>query len=173
MKLYYETYKQINAKKIKEAKKRYRSDNLERVREIERESKRKYRKKVNEYLKAYNKKRRSNDSMFRLSVCISRRMHETLANSKGKSKYFDLLGYSLQDLKKHLEKHFKLGMTWSNYGKWELDHIVPISAFNYKSTSDLDFRKCWSLSNLQPLWKSENRHKSNKLSRAFQPSLAF
>ena len=59
----------------------------------------------------------------------------------------------------------EIGMNWNNYGKngWEIDHIKPISSFNFKSYEDKSFRKCWELVNLQPLWASENRFKSNKI----------
>ena len=38
---------------------------------------------------------------------------------------------------------------------------------------DEDFKRCWALSNLQPLWMSENRSKNDKLEKPFQPSLKF
>ena len=54
-------------------------------------------------------------------------------------------------------------MSWNNYGKWHVDHIIPISSFKFESIHDVEFKKCWSLDNLQPLWGSENIIKSNKL----------
>jgi 5-methylcytosine-specific restriction endonuclease McrA len=64
-------------------------------------------------------------------------------------------------------------MTWGNYGRhgWHIDHRIPISAFNFKAPTDIDFKKCWALSNLQPLWSHENQKKYNKLLKPFQPSL--
>jgi hypothetical protein len=93
-------------------------------------------------------------------------------NKKGRSA-FALLGYSPEELKKHLEKQFLFGMTWENYGKWHIDHIIPISAFNITTAEDEDFKKCWALSNLQPLWAADNIRKFNKLEKAFQPSLSL
>ena len=74
---------------------------------------------------------------------------------------FDLLGYNVDDLIKHLESKFQPGMSWDNYGKdgWEIDHVVPDSWFKYESKDDEDFKKSWSLDNLQPMWASENRAK--------------
>ena len=34
-----------------------------------------------------------------------------------------------------------------------------------------DFKKCWSLKNLRPLWSLENMSKNDKLYKPFQPSL--
>jgi len=56
---------------------------------------------------------------------------------------------------------------------WEIDHIIPISVLNFSSPEHEDFKKCWNLSNLRPLWRIDNRHKYNKLNESFQPSLAL
>jgi hypothetical protein len=47
-------------------------------------------------------------------------------------------------------------------GKLHLDHIRPISSFNYKSYEDIEFKKCWSLNNLQLLFACDNISKLNK-----------
>jgi hypothetical protein len=70
----------------------------------------------------------------------------------------NILGYSAQDLKDHLEKQFKEGMCWENYGEWHIDHIRPISSFDKND----DPKIINALSNLQPLWALENYIKSNK-----------
>ena len=91
-------------------------------------------------------------------------------NKKGQ-RAFDLLGYSPDVLKRHLEKQFIDGMTWDNYGEWHIDHIIPQSAFYITSAEDIDFKRCWALNNLRPLWASDNIKKHSKLDRPFQPSL--
>lgn len=83
-----------------------------------------------------------------------------------------LVNYTIDQLKKHLEKLFKPGMTWENYGKvWEIDHKTPIVVFNFDKPEHIDFRLCWSLRNLQPLEVGENRRKHDCISKPFQPSL--
>jgi hypothetical protein len=47
----------------------------------------------------------------------------------------------------------------------------PITAFNFNTPEDIDFKRCWALSNLQPLWARDNLSKQNKLIKPFQPSL--
>lgn len=86
---------------------------------------------------------------------------------------FLLLGYSPEELKKHLEHQFENGMSWENYGKWHLDHIIPVAAFNIKSSGDLDFKRCWELKNLRPLWAIDNMKKQARLDKPFQPSLCI
>ena len=78
------------------------------------------------------------------------------------SRTFALLGYSRQDLAAALEKKFLPGMAWSNFGQWHIDHERPISSFNITSADCEDFKKCWSLSNLQPLWATDNIKKGNR-----------
>ena len=54
-------------------------------------------------------------------------------------------------------------MTWGNYGKWHVDHIIPQAFFKYTSTDDVEFKYCWSLNNLQPLWAKDNIKKKDKI----------
>jgi hypothetical protein len=96
------------------------------------------------------------------------------AGTKGKRRTFAVLGYSVEDLMTHLEEQFSPGMSWENYGRygWHVDHVIPISAFNFESPDDIDFKRAWALSNLRPLWAEDNHIKSNKLLFGpFQPSL--
>lgn len=79
------------------------------------------------------------------------------------SKYLVAFGYTWSDLRAHLEAQFTPDMTWSNWGDvWELDHIKPLSAFQYTSLEDPLFRECWCLSNLRPLSRAANATKGNK-----------
>ncbi len=76
---------------------------------------------------------------------------------------FEILDYTLEDIVQHLESQFQPGMTWDNYGQWHVDHKIPISSFNISSLECSDFKRCWSLENLQPLWAEDNLKKSNKI----------
>ena len=68
------------------------------------------------------------------------------------------------ELKEHLESLFDSNMSWENYGSyWEIDHIKPLSSFDITDISDEDFKIAWGLANLQPLEKTLNRQKSNKI----------
>ena len=101
-------------------------------------------------------------------------IHQSLSKGiKNNRKWELLVGYTVEQLKHHLESQFKDGMTWLNMGKWHIDHIIPISAFNYEKPEDIDFKKCWELSNLQPMWAIDNFKKHDKLEKPFQPSLAI
>ena len=75
-----------------------------------------------------------------------------------KTKTYCILGCSFEEFKTHIEHQFKDGMSWENYGKWEYDHITPVS---WAITED-EIVKLNHYSNLQPLWREENIAKSNK-----------
>ena len=119
----------------------------------------------------YFKQRRKTDSKFKLRASVSSSIGSSLKGNKAGRHWEDLVGYTLNDLKKHLEKLFVEGMTWENYGEWHIDHKVPVSAFNFTKPEHIDFKKCWALKNLQPLWALDNWSKNNKLTKQFQPSL--
>ena len=127
----------------------------------------------------HERKRAREDPKYRLDRAMKGGMWYALKNKSGKNgcPWESLVGYTLDDLRKHLEKKFLPGMNWDNYGRnigcWSIDHIIPKSAFNYNSTSDIDFQKCWALKNLRPLWHSDNLSKNAKLNNPFQPSLGF
>lgn len=115
-------------------------------------------KKYRDYMKTY----RANNIQIRISKCVSRAFKRGLIIKHSKNAIFNKLGYSLQDLMNHLEKKFVSGMSWENYGKWHIDHIIPQSWLPYNSIEDENFSKCWSLSNLQPLWATDNISKGNR-----------
>lgn len=98
----------------------------------------------------------------KISGSLSALIRRSLIGNKNKQHWEYLVDFTNMQLKKHLENQFKEGMTWENYGEWHIDHITPISAFSFEKTSDVDFKKCWSLSNLRPLWAKENLQKGAK-----------
>lgn len=108
----------------------------------------------------------------KLNNSMRRDIGLSLKGKKGGRKWQTLVDYSLLELKRHLEKQFTPKMTWKNYGPyWHIDHIIPISAFNFKTPEDIDFKRCWLLENLRPLEAKANISKGAKLFAPFQPSL--
>lgn len=54
-------------------------------------------------------------------------------------------------------------MTWEKFmnSKIHIDHIIPKAAFDL---SDFDqWRICWGLPNLRPLWAKDNLEKKDKI----------
>jgi len=140
-------------------------NNIEKRREISRNSARKLRLENPEKLSEYRRKLRKKQSK-KLSYILNNRMRSSIYNSLKLNKngwhWEILVGFTLRDLKIHLENLFKDGMSWQNIGKWQIDHIKPISSFNFTSYEDKEFKECWSLDNLQPLWAEDNLSKGNR-----------
>jgi len=172
-----------NSKKERERKRKWKEDNPEKVKE----SCRKYRENNPEYMKEWREKnpekarkwekdnpekvkkiRRKAHKKFlsipknRLNKNISLAISYSLKGNKKGNHWEDLVGYTLKDLMAHLESQFKPGMNWDNMGEWQIDHIRPISSFSFNSYNDSEFKECWRLKNLQPLWKFENLSKGAK-----------
>lgn len=161
-------YYQENREKIIEQNKQYVQDNLEVVKERRKRYYIENRDKIIQQKKEYARKRRK-DPIFRLDASFSAQLRNALGQNKGGRKWEDLVGYTLDDLKNHLESLFEPWMNFENHGryelngpkKWNIDHIIPKAWFNYASYDDPEFKECWALSNLQPKEALDNIIKSN------------
>ena len=100
---------------------------------------------------------------WRIKTTIASRMNRAIRSGKSGRSLEALLGYTIAELMTHLERQFAPGMTWGNHGKWHIDHIVPLVAFQIDSYESPDFARAWALSNLRPLWGAENVRKSGKV----------
>jgi hypothetical protein len=108
----------------------------------------------------------------RLNHNISSCIYHSVRDAKANRHWESLVDFTVDQLKRHLEKQFTPEMNWDNYGTvWEIDHKTPIAAFNFERPEDIDFHLCWSLKNLQPLEREKNRSKGAKIEKPFQPSL--
>jgi len=89
---------------------------------------------------------------------MSQSIREALRGAKRRCKWEDLLGYSVDELKARLESKFTDGMTWEKFfgGGIHIDHVIPRMNFTYSSPNDPQFKQCWALSNLRPIWPKEN-----------------
>lgn len=144
--------------------KEYYHKNIEKIRKRSRESQ--------EYHNQYKKKKRKINPKFKLDGNIGWMIWHGLKKEKGNKRWVTLVDYSIDDLMKHLEKQFTSKMNWENYGNyWVVDHIIPRKVFNYTKPEHIDFKRCWALSNLQPLPVKENSKKGSNLLKPFQPTL--
>lgn len=115
------------------------------------------------------KERRRTDPAFALRMRVSCGVRRSLHKTKLGTSWMKLLPYSPVELKLHLESLFTEGMSWDRLlsGDIEIDHVIPVSFFNPATPDCLEFHMCWSLKNLQPLWREDNRVKSNNLPANF------
>jgi hypothetical protein len=118
------------------------------------------------YQNQYHIVRKSNDPLYKLTTNIRSLIGNSFKRScngefiKSK-KTEEILGCTLEEFVKHLQSKFTEGMTLENYSEWEIDHIIPLAS----AKTEEEIHKLNHYTNLQPLWKSDNRSKSDKLTK--------
>lgn len=110
----------------------------------------------------YQRRRRSVDVEWRLRSRLSAQLNYCLKTGKGGKTTERTVGYSITDLRAHLERQFTKGMSWENMGEWHIDHVIPLASFTITGPDDPELRRAWSLPNLRPLWAAENIAKRDK-----------
>lgn len=106
-------------------------------------------------------------------ACMIRSALSRRGSGKGGISWQKMLPYTVDELRAHLTSTMPAGYTWTDFlsGELHVDHKVPVAVHNFRSADDLDFQRCWALSNLQLLPRFENQSKQDKLSEPFQPAL--
>lgn len=162
-------YKRRWLKENPEYKKQWYQKNKEKVREYQK----RWCQKNPEYARRRQKERCKTDLKYSLNRRIGSAIWKSLKGNKSGRCWETLVDYTVEDLRKRLEKTMPKGYTWQDYinGKLHIDHIIPTSVFNFAKPEHIDFKKSWALENLQLLPAEENYQKNNKLEQPFQPSL--
>jgi hypothetical protein len=121
----------------------------------------KYRIKNKDKINKYIKNKRKNNINFRLAGNLRIRTINVLKGINKSKRTLELLGCTVEYLRKHLESKFKEGMTWDNYGYygWHIDHIKPCAKFDLSKAEEQ--KQCFHYTNLQPMWAKENIKKSD------------
>jgi hypothetical protein len=168
-------WRQKNLHKEREAAKRWREANPEESRARAREYARrnpekikqrnqKYAERNRERERRYRKKLRQKNPMVALRMSLRTRMWSAFVRQRFKkpNRTEAILGATVAEVRRHLESQFREGMSWENYGKWHVDHIVPLAS---AQTVEGVVALC-HYTNLQPLWAEENLRKGAKIKDA-------
>lgn len=173
---------------VSEYGKHWRAANLERAKAAVRKWQRAHPEKATAYVRkwqranrekvvAYARKWQHANPAYRLANTTRGRVRKILRARGGTkhAKTFDALGYTPKQLAAYLTSTLPKGLTLQDAldSGFHIDHITPISAFNFTSTEDTDFRRAWALSNLRLIPGSENCRKGAKLLAPMQPSLGI
>ena len=149
-----ETYYR-NIETHKKTKKIYRENNREKLNLLGKI----WRENNKEKVKNYTKERRKYDIEFKIRCNVRSRIKSFLnsKNIRKNTETFNIVGCEPSKLKEHIEKQFRDGMCWENYGLngWHIDHIIPLIS---GKTEDEIYKLC-HYTNLQPLWWYENLEK--------------
>jgi len=156
-------YRENNKEVIALRKKKYASSNREKLRNKGRLYVERNRERVSKYRSEYKLRRWRTDPFFRLKENLRNRLYSFLSGRDKSINTMNLLGCDLEQLKTHIQSKFyphpETGeqMTWSNYGRWHVDHIKPLAKFD---SSNLEHQKIvMHYTNLQPLWAIDNLKK--------------
>ena len=168
-----------NPEKHRENHRKWKENNREKVRARNKEWAQKNKEWFQEYQQEYyqsnkkkiiqrNRERSYNDPAYKLRNTVRCQINKTLRDGKGGESILQYVDWSsYEELKKHLENQFQEGMTWDNHAidGWHIDHIIPQSVLldGVDSMGHPNFRKCWALENLQPLWAFDNLIKGSKI----------
>jgi len=178
---YQKIYRKNNKEKIKIGKQRFYQENKEKIK-LDVKC---YQDNNKEKINIYKKDRRKNDTIFKLHVDISNAINQNLKENnltKNNKSINELLPYTMEELKKHLENHPQIEdwmrdengkLDWSKRGvynpkthkdnpKWQIDHETPKSKFNIEKEGDKEFQECWGLKNLRPYCAKKNIKDGNR-----------
>lgn len=154
-------YREKNKDKIKECSKKWKSDNAEYIKKYQKEYCKKNRNKITAQSSKRHMERYRSDVLYMIAHSLRRRLRNALINKQRRGSAVKDLGCTIEELKKYLEKKFTKGMSWKNYGRWHIDHIVPLSSFDLTKKSQV--KKACHYTNLQPLWAKDNLSKGDKV----------
>jgi len=150
-----------NKEKVDKRKRRWAKNNREKTRQSEKKWKENNREKQLEIQNNYYHNVLKHDVQWRIKNSLRGRIRAAIKGSYKSDKTTNLLSCSIPELIKHLEQQFTSGMSWDNYGEWHIDHIIPCASFDL--TKEVEQRKCFHHSNLQPLWAIDNIKKGDKV----------
>jgi len=164
---------QNNPERSKENNLNWRKNNPERVSKISRNWQKKNPEKVKEDHRKWCAKVYKTNLRYRLNSRMCNAIKKSLKISKDDKHWKAIVGYTIENLIKRLKSTMPKGYTWQDYleSKLHIDHIIPISVFNFTRLEHTDFKRCWALSNLRLLPAKDNLTKHSKLDRPFQPAL--
>jgi hypothetical protein len=150
-----------NSKKLKEYSKKYYKLHKRAIKIKNRKYDYNNKEKVAKRRNIYHILRKQRDIKYKILCNLRTRLYLALKGNPKSFTTMKLVGCSIEKLKNHLQNKFKSGMSWANYGKWEIDHIIPCTKFDLSKSNDQ--RKCFHYTNLQPLWAKDNLRKGTKL----------
>jgi hypothetical protein len=114
----------------------------------------------------YNKTRLREDKYYRLTKTLRKRIWDALNRYKsgGKRKSNILYGININTIAKKLLKELP---TDFEFGKYHVDHIIPIACFDLNDPRQL--KECFKPENHQWLLAQDNLNKSDKILEEYAP----
>jgi hypothetical protein len=142
------------------ALKKWRTENADRLKLYRSEYMQQY-KRTDQYKECIKRVRQQ--PINKIKSNLRKRMRDFLKKAASETMSISgLIGCNSLEFKHHIEKQFRRGMTWDNYGThWHVDHILPCASFDH--TNKKQVAQCWHYTNLRPLRATENMLKSDAI----------
>lgn len=137
---------------LADRKKRYRQAHPDRVRDAAT-------RRDRSYFARYCAERYRRDASYAMLMRLRARTYKALGARKPETT-LQLLGCSPGEFRVWIEEQFTDCMSWENRSAWELDHKRPFAAFDL--SDPVQRAAVCHFTNIQPLWRSENRRKGAK-----------
>ena len=158
---YVRIYKIKNKEKLRIRDKKYYSQNKERFKERHKKNSKKHYSQNKEKIIQRQKNRLTNPELRIRNCIISGHNHSfnKLAN-KPKCSMYKYTGISIDNY----ISHFKNSEYWEDYKnnlKISIDHIIPVSLYDFRNENDI--KKCWDIRNLRLVPLIENMRKGNTI----------
>lgn len=157
-------YREENKEKLIESSKKYYQLNKEKMIEKNKKYYQLNKEQTNKRRNKWRNEKFKSNPLFKLEYRIRHLISRSIKNKKN-TKTEQILGCSIDEFKKYIEKQFEPWMTWENYGNkngianeenfsWDIDHIIPISS----AKTEEELLKLNHYTNLQPLDSYFNRY---------------
>lgn len=156
-------YREMNKEKIKGINSEYYQTNKEKLKPAQKDYYKKNKIKISKYKNEYKKKRILTDPLFKLKESIKTSIYIAFKRNgyTKKSRTYNILGCSYNELKQYIESQFLSWMSWDNHGLyngtldygWDIDHKTPLSS----AGTEEELLKLCNYTNLQPLCSKVNR----------------
>jgi hypothetical protein len=118
--------------------------------------------------RARQKERFIKDQTFKIGANLRSRMSYAIKGKQKVGSAVKNLGCPIPEFIGYIETKFWPGMAWKDWGKgpgkWQLDHIVPLTAFDLSDPKQ--YLLAAHYTNYQPLWVEDNNRK-----KAFVPTV--
>lgn len=98
----------------------------------------------------------------RQGIRLDNVIRDAIARNGKSPKVQAVLGYTIAELRRHIERQFTKGMNWDAFceGQIHIDHIRPMMSFDLSKVEGI--REAWQMANLRPLWAHDNLSKGSK-----------
>jgi hypothetical protein len=158
-----EVWYRNNKKSTSETNKKWRENNLDRLKHLRVEWKKKNPNYHNDYMTDLYR----TNSNFRIVNLLRNRFRKIVKRNHKEKSVLKLVGCSIEDFRNYIESKFLPGMSWENHGVWHLDHIIPCEYFTENIQDIRVQEQCFHFTNYQPLYSSDNFAKNDVLPRDF------